>query len=162
MQALLYFLFFFFSSRRRHTRWNCDWSSDVCSSDLFSWPHSSAGKSPFEHRRMGPRKTNIKSGAYFTWVNDRFVLSVPLYNPNNSVPRRHFFLFDMSSNTSAGGSSTHLYAGEIWQVPDLLGQGGVCPLYNLLKLLGFVVSAMRPTLPPGQAARRGQPAGERS
>src|SRR5689334_18309258 len=24
---------FFFSSRRRHTRWNCDWSSDVCSSD---------------------------------------------------------------------------------------------------------------------------------
>src|SRR6267143_6607042 len=29
-----YLLFFFFSSRRRHTRWNCDWSSDVCSSDL--------------------------------------------------------------------------------------------------------------------------------
>src|SRR6267143_4000165 len=28
------YIFFFFSSRRRHTRWNCDWSSDVCSSDL--------------------------------------------------------------------------------------------------------------------------------
>src|SRR5690242_5112811 len=27
-------LFFFFSSRRRHTRLTCDWSSDVCSSDL--------------------------------------------------------------------------------------------------------------------------------
>src|SRR6266480_6731173 len=26
--------FFFFSSRRRHTRLTCDWSSDVCSSDL--------------------------------------------------------------------------------------------------------------------------------
>src|SRR2546430_5593358 len=25
----------FFSSRRRHTRFDCDWSSDVCSSDLF-------------------------------------------------------------------------------------------------------------------------------
>src|SRR3954466_2640898 len=25
---------FFFSSRRRHTRLSCDWSSDVCSSDL--------------------------------------------------------------------------------------------------------------------------------
>src|SRR2546430_16448274 len=24
--------FFFFSSRRRHTRFDCDWSSDVCSS----------------------------------------------------------------------------------------------------------------------------------
>src|SRR2546430_10030530 len=27
--------FFFFSSRRRHTRFDCDWSSDVCSSDLY-------------------------------------------------------------------------------------------------------------------------------
>src|SRR5690348_18475582 len=27
---------FFFSSRRRHTRWTGDWSSDVCSSDLFA------------------------------------------------------------------------------------------------------------------------------
>src|SRR5438034_3121317 len=32
---LLFFLFFF-SSRRRHTRSLCDWSSDVCSSDLNS------------------------------------------------------------------------------------------------------------------------------
>src|SRR5256886_7342899 len=29
-------MFFFFSSRRRHTRFDCDWSSDVCSSDLLS------------------------------------------------------------------------------------------------------------------------------
>src|SRR2546430_6986223 len=28
-------VFFFFSSRRRHTRFDCDWSSDVCSSDLL-------------------------------------------------------------------------------------------------------------------------------
>src|SRR5438034_3627001 len=28
--------FFFFSSRRRHTRSLCDWSSDVCSSDLLA------------------------------------------------------------------------------------------------------------------------------
>src|SRR5207237_4715093 len=27
---------FFFSSRRRHTRFKCDWSSDVCSSDLHA------------------------------------------------------------------------------------------------------------------------------
>src|SRR5256886_10198504 len=27
-------MIFFFSSRRRHTRFDCDWSSDVCSSDL--------------------------------------------------------------------------------------------------------------------------------
>src|SRR6267143_2145021 len=40
----------FFSSRRRHTRWNCDWSSDVCSSELawLDWsvalgPHDGPG-----------------------------------------------------------------------------------------------------------------------
>src|SRR5690242_20778673 len=31
-----YMSFFFFSSRRRHTRLTCDWSSDVCSSDLVA------------------------------------------------------------------------------------------------------------------------------
>src|SRR5256884_3286953 len=46
--------FFFFSSRRRHTRCSRDWSSDVCSSDLFGlhihhlpqptpWPRVSFG-----------------------------------------------------------------------------------------------------------------------
>src|SRR2546430_3087549 len=33
-QRNIYVVFFFFSSRRRHTRFDCDWSSDVCSSDL--------------------------------------------------------------------------------------------------------------------------------
>src|SRR3712207_7411961 len=33
--CLSYSAFFFFSSRRRHTRYWRDWSSDVCSSDLW-------------------------------------------------------------------------------------------------------------------------------
>src|SRR3989475_7550369 len=33
--CLFFICFFFFSSRRRHTRFDCDWSSDVCSSDLI-------------------------------------------------------------------------------------------------------------------------------
>src|SRR5690348_18500391 len=40
--VIIFFFFFFFSSRRRHTRWTGDWSSDVCSSDLFGsrpWLH---------------------------------------------------------------------------------------------------------------------------
>src|SRR5256886_10543987 len=36
---------FFFSSRRRHTRFDCDWSSDVCSSDLYG---SLEDESPFK------------------------------------------------------------------------------------------------------------------
>src|SRR5256884_7400979 len=34
---------FFFSSRRRHTRCSRDWSSDVCSSDLYSYLIGDAG-----------------------------------------------------------------------------------------------------------------------
>src|SRR5260370_11053505 len=36
--------FFFFSSRRRHTRFKCDWSSDVCSSDLAAVDRFSYGR----------------------------------------------------------------------------------------------------------------------
>src|SRR5690349_22002342 len=36
---VFFFFFFFFSSRRRHTRSLRDWSSDVCSSDLFLVMH---------------------------------------------------------------------------------------------------------------------------
>src|SRR5207249_5057608 len=36
--SVLAFYCFFFSSRRRHTRSKRDWSSDVCSSDLFCKP----------------------------------------------------------------------------------------------------------------------------
>src|SRR5205807_6966395 len=46
--------FFFFSSRRRHTRLQGDWSSDVCSSDSLSKTHrliEVKGKPPlFRHR----------------------------------------------------------------------------------------------------------------
>src|SRR6266481_9326612 len=48
-----FFFFFFFSSRRRHTRWNCDWSSDVCSSDLF-WFAATISHRP--RREGGDRK----------------------------------------------------------------------------------------------------------
>src|SRR5206468_5449046 len=34
VSRFLFRVFFFFSSRRRHTRSDRDWSSDVCSSDL--------------------------------------------------------------------------------------------------------------------------------
>src|SRR2546430_15539969 len=36
MSGFVVQVFFFFSSRRRHTRFDCDWSSDVCSSDLVA------------------------------------------------------------------------------------------------------------------------------
>src|SRR5256885_11369730 len=50
-------LFFFFSSRRRHTRLQGDWSSDVCSSDLDLEALLSAARNPSEsppHRAPAP------------------------------------------------------------------------------------------------------------
>src|SRR5690348_18004689 len=55
------FFFFFFSSRRRHTRWTGDWSSDVCSSDLFIADY-----------RKGLLKLNPKTGAIETVLGTAF------------------------------------------------------------------------------------------
>src|SRR2546430_4103210 len=48
--------FFFFSSRRRHTRFDCDWSSDVCSSDL------SVGLLCRQYLGANPRNPGLKAG----------------------------------------------------------------------------------------------------
>src|SRR5439155_9227412 len=47
---------FFFSSRRRHTRWPRDWSSDVCSSDLYAQMHIAGPKRNFDWRLETPER----------------------------------------------------------------------------------------------------------
>src|SRR3712207_4105203 len=74
----IFLIFFFFSSRRRHTRSLCDWSSDVCSSDLSRLslqeaktpgaasapdspaPHPQAGPVPGTHRSFHERVKHTK------------------------------------------------------------------------------------------------------
>src|SRR5256886_2876500 len=56
--------YFFFSSRRRHTRFDCDWSSDVCSSDLARPPVAAVRIQVLEadgDRRVDP----------YYWLRDR-------------------------------------------------------------------------------------------
>src|SRR5260221_9150385 len=48
---------FFFSSRRRHTRSLCDWSSDVCSSDLKQ-------KTAYEITRLNSSHTVISYAVF--------------------------------------------------------------------------------------------------
>src|SRR2546430_16504915 len=56
-------MFFFFSSRRRHTRFDCDWSSDVCSSDLPSLIGVlAAGYGDGIHRSLGNRGSVLVRG----------------------------------------------------------------------------------------------------
>src|SRR5690606_40241010 len=54
-RAACYLVCFFFSSRRRHTRFSRDWSSDVCSSDLYSLitQQPLGGKAQFGGQRFG-------------------------------------------------------------------------------------------------------------
>src|SRR5256885_7494946 len=61
---LVFHFFFFFSSRRRHTRLQGDWSSDVCSSDLYGF-----GAYRWEHHtqalvsRLNGARTALQPGA---------------------------------------------------------------------------------------------------
>src|SRR6266480_5678912 len=64
MKKRLNRIFFFFSSRRRHTRLTCDWSSDVCSSDLLTLPSEGdcaiAGHGDYpEPRQPGTRQERM-------------------------------------------------------------------------------------------------------
>src|SRR5947207_8730558 len=56
---ILFISFFFFSSRRRHTRSLCDWSSDVCSSDLLL-----SAQPASRSRRRRTRPCSLRPAAY--------------------------------------------------------------------------------------------------
>src|SRR5712691_10666286 len=47
--------FFFFASRRRHTRFDCDWSSDVCYSDLGAVTIAPGMNAVVRRRVTGPQ-----------------------------------------------------------------------------------------------------------
>src|SRR2546430_5447129 len=68
----MFMFFFFFSSRRRHTRFDCDWSSDVCSSDLsFGWNLAGASLNTTNGTLRGsaPRTPKSKAGER-PWVRE--------------------------------------------------------------------------------------------
>src|SRR5882762_10634136 len=72
--------FFFFSSRRRHTRFKCDWSSDVCSSDLvlYVYKQSLHGLRRGEERPSQgyPVHRRQQSVQCWTWRESRRLHSV--------------------------------------------------------------------------------------
>src|SRR5256885_9832149 len=57
--------YFFFSSRRRHTRLQGDWSSDVCSSDLLVYEALTG-----DERRALPAAAAIELLHNFTLIHD--------------------------------------------------------------------------------------------
>src|SRR3989338_2865730 len=59
---------FFFSSRRRHTRWNCDWSSDVCSSDLVGTRQDDAEVNQPSGQQVRDMRVNNDSSGSFSFL----------------------------------------------------------------------------------------------
>src|SRR5256886_7466156 len=94
-------LFFFFSSRRRHTRFDCDWSSDVCSSDLSSLTLTAPN---------GGETWTAGSSQNITWTKTGSITNVKLeYSTDGGTTYPNLIT---SSTPAAAGS----YA---WTVPDL-------------------------------------------
>src|SRR2546430_652840 len=82
-------MFFFFSSRRRHTRFDCDWSSDVCSSDLRAAGDNATANAIAFLVFMGQRSTH---------GNNAVVRGCPAANGG---------MLQIVSRVSAFGSETH-------------------------------------------------------
>src|ERR1035438_10694060 len=71
MRVTSLFVFFFFSSRRRHTRCLSDWSSDVCSSDLYT--------------HAGPEIGVASTKAFTCQLTALFILAMYLGQANGSL-----------------------------------------------------------------------------
>src|SRR2546430_3658452 len=83
--------FFFFSSRRRHTRFDCDWSSDVCSSDLKEFFHTMvrprvwASRTWLRGNRSACRANCAPYDAHLRRLNGAYGLVVPARSDRKSV-----------------------------------------------------------------------------
>src|SRR5947207_7852512 len=109
--------FFFFSSRRRHTRSLCDWSSDVCSSDLRRWDptrhrelkvflHSDLPSNPspanFEKLRNAPSNASVRS----------FVAATEKLSSNLQISKDEAKKF--SAGTAGGGGPMPAPVATFW------------------------------------------------
>src|SRR2546430_16765937 len=77
-------VFFFFESRGRHTRFDCDWSSDVCSSDL-----TQANRPRHHEREIANLGATVKTRFWADpWVPGQTRLTVePVYRPRYDPSR---------------------------------------------------------------------------
>src|SRR5690606_19267479 len=85
------FFFFFFSSRRRHTRFSRDWSSDVCSSDLFTDAEKAKA-----HLEAGAKKVIISAPA----KNEDATVVIGV-NEGDYDPAKHNIVSNASCTTNS-------------------------------------------------------------
>src|SRR5256886_7518378 len=103
---------FFFSSRRRHTRFDCDWSSDVCSSDLGGMSYNQAIKADHDFT-----VDNVDAA-----LNAQHLDAIVSATDNpawaTDLVFGDHFIFGTSSIAAAGGYPiVQVPAGEVFGVP---------------------------------------------
>src|SRR5260221_639166 len=121
-------LFFFFSSRRRHTISLCDWSSDVCSSDLITRVKdlgtstgclaTSFGSSAIVTVNPIPVGTSVSAGTYVVCSGTTLSI-IPSSNVGGTT-------FTWTGNNGSGGS------GGINDVPVNTSSGPIDVTYTII------------------------------
>src|SRR5688572_31324087 len=84
---MFFAFFFFFSSRRRHTRFDCDWSSDVCSSDL-SVPKTSGKRGIHVFVPLAGGYTHEEAAEFACSIAAAVAAKVPTMTVERSEERR--------------------------------------------------------------------------
>src|ERR1039457_6939580 len=107
-RSFRFLIFFVFSSRRRHTRLQGDWSSDVCSSDICWCDHAATAFRTWLQQKYGPGQKGLDelNEAWGTAFWGQRYPSLPSAMPST---RR------LSYGTSI--MSTGLYVGATTQPP---------------------------------------------
>src|SRR5690606_35475338 len=101
---LLWAIVFFFSSRRRHTRFSRDWSSDVCSSDLYALF--------YEATDLGPVLRKLSANAYTRRVDRDFRNTVVTRAMPVTVTVANQSLDEQRTRGLAGQAELELLAGQ--------------------------------------------------
>src|SRR5256885_8902092 len=86
MVVSVVYILFFFSSRRRHTRLQGDWSSDVCSSDLIAPRERPRGRSEAPRDSRDYRPQNRLDGSRPNYSPNRPPSRAESSRPNSSRP----------------------------------------------------------------------------
>src|SRR2546430_7253872 len=127
--------FFFFSSRRRHTRFDCDWSSDVCSSDL-PLRYSPTGEPLLQGWTVGLYLNGVLVQSVLTDVNGVYRFSsVP---PTDGTANRYELRFTAPGagpNTAKLGKADSAFTNWLQRITDITVPSG-SNLQNLNLLIG--------------------------
>src|SRR6267143_13748 len=138
-------LFFFFSCRRRHTRWNCDWSSDVFFRSFAASDPCRPWRTGCVHKWSpgGTRSWFPWHNGSLDWIGTSFCL---LLSPcaKSAEPSGDRSRSEFARSRPAFHSAAHIDLKDhsVWFGPPTLY---ACPLPHAMEgLLRFVVEVLAP------------------